>query len=192
MKTYSEDELISAVNEAVAPLLAELTSLREKESQEQVEARIAEAEAAAAAKATEIQNQLDAAELRATEAEKARDDVLAWLQAEAQAIEEATLVESLREARRDAVKQLATAFTDEQIEAKLDRWVAMDEDTFEEFLEGLKVVSAASTASRESLPVAIPVETAMSHTRNTTTQGSSSAVGELFELLKSNVDPRTL
>jgi TolA-binding protein len=190
MKTYTEDELTSAVSEAVAPLLAELTALKEERSQDEVEARIAQAKAEAEAQVTEIKNQLDAAELRASEAQKAFEDLVALLTAEEAAREEAARVEQIRESRKAEIKAVAGAFTDEQIEEKLDRWVAMDDDAFAELVESLKLVSSAAATANTGLPASVPAETAMSHTR--TNQGTTSSVGDLFDLLKNRVDPRTL
>lgn len=191
MKTYTEEDLTSAVNEAVAPLAAELATLRAEKTQETIDAQIAEAVAAAEAAVTEIQNKLDAAELSVANATQERDAIVEWLKAETAAEEAAALVAVLREERKAAVKEVATSFTDEQIEAKLDRWVAMDEAAFEDFLDVLRAAPAPVAKTEEATLSSVPAETAMSHTRSTQS-GSSSAVGDLFGLLKANVDPRTL
>lgn len=191
MKTYTEEDLVAAVSaavtEAVTPLKAELDTLREEKSQEEVEAQIAAAKAEAEAQVTEIQNQLDAAEAAKAKAEAELLAITEWLEAEAQAVAEAAALEERKTTRREAVKSVAS-FSDEQLDAKLDRWVAMSDEAFETFVESLKDVAAAATPG-STLPTAVPVSTAMDNTR---TPGATSAVSDLFGMMRDGVDPRTL
>ena len=197
MKTYTEEDLNAAVNEAVAPILAELTKIKEErnldETEEKIAAAKAEVEAEAQAKIVELegqlaalQTQLDATELRANDSEAASANLLAWLESEAQAAEEAALTESRKEARVQAVSEVAT-FTEDQIASKVDRWVAMDDEAFEAYLEDIKAVAVPATAAH--VLTEVPAETAMNH--STRAKASNSAVGDLFELMKQGIDPRT-
>jgi hypothetical protein len=188
MKTYSEEELVAAVNEAVTPLKAELDRINAQSAEGEVEAKIAAAKAEVEGQLTEVQNKLDAADAAKTAAEDELTKVMAWLQTEADAAAETARLEGLKTTRRDAVKAVAS-FTDEQLDAKLDRWVAMDDESFETFVEGLKDVAAAAPAA-PILPTFVPVDTAMSTTRTPT--GATSAVSDLFGLMRDGVDPRTL
>ena len=192
MKTYSEDEVVAAVaaavTEAVTPLKAELDTLRGEKSQEEVEAKIAAAKAEVEAELTKVQNDLDAAEAAKAAAEEALKNLTDYLEAEAQAVAEAAALEERKTTRREAVKSVAS-FTDEQLDAKLDRWVAMDDEAFETFVESLKEIASAIPAAGSTLPTAVPLSTAMDHTR---TPGTTSAVGDLFGLMRDGVDPRTL
>lgn len=186
MNTYTEDELTSAVKEALAPVQAELDTLRNSLAEGEVEERISAARAEVEAQVTELQASLDAAEIRATEAERSRDEIVAWLDAEAAAIAEAAELEA-RKADRKATVSEAGLFSDTHIEANLDRWVAMDDETFAQLVEGWKELSVA--ARQTEVPAGLPAETAMS-TR--TTNKGSSAVAEVHEALRNGFDPRAL
>jgi len=170
MKTYTEDEFTAAVTEAVAPLQAaaeskvadlqaEIDELRTSHARSEVEGQIAE-----------VQAELDRAEIRVAEAERAYADLVAYLEAEIAAAEQAALVEARRAARRDAVKD-AAPFADDYIDANLDRWLAMEDEAFEAVLEDWKAVSAASRkdveeVAAEAVEAPEVLETAMSNIRN--------------------------
>lgn len=189
-RMYTEDELTSAVSEAVAPIQAELDSLRSSLAEDEVEARVSAAKAEVEAQVAELQTKLDAAEIRAVEAEAARDEILGWLEAEAAAKTEAEELAARREARLVAVKE-AASFSDEHIEANLDRWTALDDEVFEALVDDWKAIQKAARASREDLPSEIPTETAMQNRSNHTT-GSESSAGEFFSLLRDGFDPRKM
>jgi hypothetical protein len=187
MNTYTEDELTSAVKEALAPVQAELDTLRNSLAEGEVEERISAARAEVEAQIAELQASLDAAEIRATEAERTRDEIVAWLDAEAAAVEEAAALEARKEERKSVVSA-ASLFSEAHIEANLDRWVAMDDETFGQLVEGWKELSTAARSTE--VPTGLPAETAMS-TRTTNNNGGS-AVAEVHAALRSGFDPRAL
>jgi multidrug efflux pump subunit AcrA (membrane-fusion protein) len=189
MKTYTEDELAAAVREAMAPLQAELDTVRASQAEEEIANRIEAAKAEVAAQVSELQLELDKAELRATEAEKSRDESVAWLEAEATAAEQAALAEARKSERLDSIKEVAS-FSDEYVAANLDRWVAMDDEAFAAYLEDLKAVAAKPAVETDSEETAtIPAETAMD---NTTSTESVSASKSVFGARAQGVDIRKL
>ena len=185
MNTYTEDELTSAVKEALAPVQIELDTLRSSLAEGEVEERISAARAEVDAQIAELQVSLDAAEIRATEAERAHEELIAWLTAEECAVSEAAALEARKEERRSAVSA-AALFSDAHIEANLDRWAGMDDESFVQLVEGWKELSTA--ARQTELPTSLPAETAMS----TRTNKSGSAVAEVHAALRDGFDPRTL
>jgi hypothetical protein len=190
MKTYTEDEFTAAVTEAVTPLQAaadakvaelqaEIDELRTSQARSEVEGQIAE-----------LQADLDKAEIRVVEAERKYDDLVAYLEETASAAEAAALVELRRSERRDAV-QAAAPFSDEYIDANLDRWVAMEDEAFEAVVEDWKTVS--SSVHKDDVvdeAAEVPAETAMSIVRNEDHGGSVAA--SVFAARGHGVDVRYL
>ena len=173
MKTYTEEEFTAAVIEAVTPLQA---AAEARISEIQAELEVAQADKAKSevdVQVADMQTELDKAEIRVADAEKRYDDVVAYFEAEAQAVIDAAAIEARKEERLAAVKN-ATSLSDEVIEARLDRWIAMEDDAFTEMLEDWKTVS---TSSRETETVIedIPLETAMSNIRDEDHSGSLAA-----------------
>jgi hypothetical protein len=190
MKTYTEEDFTSAVQEAVAPLQAAADARVSELQLEIEELRTTQAQSEIDGQVAEVQADLDKAEVRVAEAERKYDDLVAYLIAEATAVTEAANLEALRETRREAVKQ-ATALSDEVIDQRLDRWVAMDDDSFEAVLEDWKALSAASRETEEASEASeIPRETAMSNIREHSTSGS--VASEVFGARNAGVDVRYL
>ena len=190
MKTYTEDEFTAAVHEAVAPLQAEaeatvaalqaeLDELKTEAAKSEVEGQIAE-----------VQAELDKAEIRVAEAERAYADLVSYLEAEVAAAEQAALVEARREARRTAVKE-ASLLGDEYIDSKLDRWVAMDDESFEAMLEDWKTVSSSSRETVKEASADLPLETAMSTVRDID-PGSASLTADVLGARNAGIDVRYL
>lgn len=157
MKTYTEDEFTAAVQEAVASLQSindtKVADLQTKVDELTAKLELDEFESQIA----DMQAKLDLAEAATAVAVKETVDLVAYLEGlEAEAAEAARL-ETIKTDRRAAIAE-ATAFSDEQIDAKIDRWVAMDEDMFNAILEDLKAVAAS-----------IPVETEIVSTESTET-----------------------
>jgi hypothetical protein len=192
MKTYTEDEFTAAVTEAVSPLQAaadakvaelqtEIDELRTSQARSEVEGQIAD-----------LQADLDKAEIRVAEAERKYDELVAFIEAEAAAAEQAALVELRRSERRDAVKS-AAPFADDYIDANLDRWVAMEDEAFEAVIEDWKAVSATARQSDEVAEEASEViaETAMSNVRNED-HSAGSLASTVFAARSHGVDVRYL
>lgn len=188
MKTFTEDEYNEGVQAAVANLKSEadtkiadlesrITALTEAASNAEEQSEIAK-----------VQTELDKAEIRVADAEKRYTDVVAYLQAEADAAAEAVEREEKRDARRSAMKE-HTSLSDEKIEERLDLWVAMADEAFEAHLEDLKALSAASredaganTGSRE---------TAMSNVRDDKSSKSSASI-DVFSARNAGIDIRNI
>lgn len=179
MKTYTEDEFNAAVREAVAPFKAELDQLRTELAQDEIEAKIATAVAEAEEKVGQLQAELDKAELRASDAEKEKSDLIAFLESEARAVAEAAELETKKSARREAIKEVAS-FSDEYVDANIDRWVSMDEELFTAMLEDWKSVSTKEQEQASSEGDLV-IETAMKNTRTeNTTVDVKSVLGSVF------------
>lgn len=187
MKTYTEDEFTAAVTEAVTPLQAaadakvaelqaEIDDLRTSQARSEVEGQIAE-----------LQADLDKAEIRVVEAERKYDELVDYLEATVAAAESAAAAELRRSERRDAVKA-AAPFSDDYIDANLDRWVAMEDEAFEAVIEDWKNVSSSTAQVEEAAEV--PAETAMSSVRNEDHGGSVAA--SVFAARNHGVDVRYL
>jgi molybdopterin-guanine dinucleotide biosynthesis protein A len=165
MKTYTEDEFTAAVQEAVAALQAandtkvadlqtKVDELTSKSEQDEFESQIAD-----------MQAKLDLAEAATAVAEKEASDIVAFLEDLGAKAVEAARIEDLKAARRIAIAEV-TAFSDEQIDAKIDRWVAMDEETFDAILEDFKAVAAKVPSETETVSEETATETAMENVRD--------------------------
>ena len=189
MKTYTEEEFTAAVQEAVAPLQT-AADAKVAELQSELEAvKAHQAKDEAEGQIAEVQAELDKAEIRVAEAERKYDELVAYLAAEAETVAEAARREERRDGRRSAIKE-GTSLSDDVIEARLDRWVAMSDEDFDAHLEDLK---ALSTASREpSEDTEIPRETAMSNVRNDDTPTTSSVAKSVFGARNAGVDIRNI
>jgi DNA repair exonuclease SbcCD ATPase subunit len=193
MKTYTEDEFTAAVTEAVAPLQAAAETKVSELQSEIEELRTSQARTELDGQIAELQADLDRAEIRVAAAQATYDELLAYLDAEAAAVEQAALIQVRREARREAVKT-AAPFADEYIDANLDRWVAMEDDAFDAVIEDWKAVASTARseedetgdAEAESIP-----ETAMSNVRNDHTVNGSVAA-DVFGARNRGVDVRYL
>lgn len=179
MTTYSDKDLIDAVQAAVGPLKDELDSLKASQAQEAIDARIAEVQAtaeadaetkvqeattAAVTQAEELQGKLDLAEAEANTAKQAYEDLVAYLETGKAEAEQAALIETRRSDRKAAVAELGV-FTEEQIDAKLDRWVAQEDDVFTDTLEDLKEIAAKAGKTPEPVLGDGKVPTAMDSLR---------------------------
>lgn len=189
--TYTEEELTTAVKEAIAPIKAAADDeiARLKDELEAVQS--AQAEQETAGQIAEIQSKLDEAELRASKASQDLDDVLAFLadvQAEAEAAE-------AREVRRSEVRSLvkeAAGFRDEYIEENLDRWVDMTPEVFEATLEDYKAARQVpvEVKEEETSSESATIETAISNVRSDDVKVSTSAA--VFGARESGFDVRKL
>lgn len=195
MKTYTEDEFTTAVKEAVAPLQAAAESKVSELQAEIDELRTTQARSEVEGQIAELQAELDKAEIRVAEAERAYTDLVTYLEAEIEAAEQAALTEARRSARRDAVKD-AAPFTDEYIDANLDRWLAMEDEAFEAVIEDWKNVSTAARVHNDELEADAEVdatdgirETAMSNVRN---DDHGSVAADVFGARNRGLDVRYL
>lgn len=189
-KTYTEDELTAAVNEAVAPVKEAAASELAELKVELDELRAAKAADEIQDEVATIQAQLDKTELRASEAEARVTEILGYFEGLAAEAEAAAALEAAKAERLTAISE-AASFSDEYVASNIDRWVALSEEDFAALLEDWKAVQAASKASLENAELSeIPQETAMSHTR--TEDGPASAAPSVWKAARRGTDIRFL
>lgn len=196
VKTYDESEftaaLSAAVEEATAPLKAELADFKAKATDAEVEAQIAALKTEHDTAIEAVKSELDvatvaksAAETALAEAEAKVEEIKTWLEAEAEALAEAALVAERVEAREEAVKDLG--LDEDYVKANLERWTAMDDDQFTAYIQDVR--TAAGVEAKAPVTSGAPISTAMSGTR--TPSAKTSASGDVFAMLRAGVDPRT-
>lgn len=143
-RTYSQDEHIAILDDRVKRETADLTAERDQLKSEKAE----------------LETKLDvetsarqAAELRATEAEKALEDFKSEVQ-------EREAAAARKEERVTKLREAASHLNDEffKDDARVERIVAMDEGTFEGYLADL---SEAAKSVKGSDHTVVPRETAM-------------------------------
>ena len=184
-KTYSEDELKAAIEEATAPLAALVVQLQAAAQESEVEGRIVAVKAEADAEIEELRAQLDAAVLVREAAANELAEFKSGLEELAAAAEQAALLESRREGRLARVREVAS-FSDDYIEANADRWVALNDEDFE--------ARCAEWASLvPSKGDSIPKHTALTAAREASTDRSGmGAIREVLSLRNEHVDPRKI
>jgi hypothetical protein len=194
-KTYTEDEVKAVVEEALAPVLAELDAIRASEAEEAIAIKVAEAVAAKDAEISELHGTIDTLTLRAETAEADYASVIAWLEAEAQAAVEAAELAARRDERLAAVKEVAS-FAEDYIEANADRWVSLDDAAFASLLEDWKAVAALSpavvaTEGKDDDEIEVPVATAIEASRANEVDKWSD-VREMMRMPLRGIDLKTL
>lgn len=191
-KTYSQDELDAAVAAAVKPLEDSLQEFKASMEQSEVEQRHAKEKAELEASIAEIQAQLDSATLKAGEADKKYEELVAFLEAEQAKAEAAAEIARRREERLAVVKQVASTFSDEYMEANADRWAAMADEDFAALTEDWKNIAAKAAVGEESeeSDESLTGQTAMTASRND--ESGKSGLRDIFDLTLSGVDPRTV
>lgn len=139
MSTYTQEELQAAVADAVGPIQSELDELKASQEQAAIEARITELAEQHEAEKAELQAQLDQATAEAETSKRAHDELVAFLEEEAAKAE----AEAARSARREEIKDVVSAiFSEEYVEANIDRWASMDVEAFESLAADWKAVEA--------------------------------------------------
>lgn len=180
----------TAIQAAVAPLQAKLDEYESAQAQEAAQARIDEAVAAKQVEVDDLQSKLDAAEAKANLAEKSFTDLetlLTEAKAEADAAAE---IDARKDDRRAAIAALEI-YTDEQLDAKIDRWAAQPDEVFTATLEDL---TELATASKDKVPSVKTekVDTAMSHVRSSDSAEVNPMQALFAAKRSSNVDLRKL
>ena len=184
-KNYTKADIDEAVAAAVAPLKDELDSIKNSAESAAQEAKLEEVKAEADEKVTAAQAEVDTATLEATNAKTELANVIAWLESEKAAAEQASLLESRKEARIAQVKE-AAAFEDDYIAKRIDAWVAMDDEAFDSYLEDWKAIpSAPAMESAAESPA--PLETAVEGTRT-----DAPKTGSLTALVRKGVNLNTI
>jgi hypothetical protein len=193
-KTYTEEDLKTAIAKALEPVQAELEALKAQADADAVEARIAEMKAEHDAAVAALQSQLDEKAAEAQSAADERDNILAWLSSEAQAIAEAEEMAARKDERLAKIKEAAN-FSDEYIAANVDRWVAMNDESFEATVEAVKAAAEAAKADAGEAPKPDLAATSMKAERETASAGGSDPmanVRDIMRLSRQGFDPRTV
>lgn len=187
---YTESDLEAAVAAAVEEALA---PFQEEAALETLAKAFAEVETPLKERIAELELALDTATLRAEKVEADYNGLVSYLdELKAQADAEAAMV-ALRDARRDAVKDLG--FSEDYVETRLDKWVALDEDSFAELLDGWKAVASKKVEETESVvetdAASIPA-TAMKASRQDDAGDRFATMREISRLRFAGNDIRTL
>lgn len=186
-KTFTQEELDAAVLAAVAPIQAELKSLKDAAAEGEVETRVAEAKAERDQEVADLQAQLDEAVNAKGAAETELANALAYLKAESEASELAELFTAIKVDRKAKIEEVAN-FPEEYLEANLDRWCEKDEEEFAAMLADWKI---ASTPKVESAAGETVVETAMKNTRPVETGSNvKEDLANLFSAVDAGINVR--
>ena len=181
-KTYTENELQSAVakavDEATSELSTKLNELQNSLQQSDIDKAVAEVTAASEESIKELQSKLDVAVLEAETEKKAREELEAAIEAKEKAEKDAEELEAKKAERIDAVNEVAS-FPEQYLNENSERWALMSDDEFAKCIEDWKLVASKSNDDDG----AIPSKTAMTASReeggNTTTDTPLSYLGEL-------------
>lgn len=193
-KTYTEEQVQALVDARVASATEELrTQLDEfKQSQEasEVEARIAAAKSEADEQVAEIQKKLDEAVLKAEQATKERDEILAWLENEKVNQEREAEVARLRDERKARVAEVVE-FPESYVAERVEQWASLSEEAFESLLADYKAI-AEKAGNGSGNGSELPQVTAMEATRTNENGNGSSPVRDVLGWRRSGIDPREL
>lgn len=193
-KEYSDKEIDAlikaAVDEATAPLEAKLAEVESSEAQKEVDAKIANLEAEHAQAIDALKAELDTALVAASANEQKYEDVVAYLEAEKAAADEAAALAERKEARLAAVKEVAS-FDDEYVDANIDRWAGLSDEDFEALTASWDAVKATVKPAGEELPSNLPAESAMA-AGGGQAGGKTPAWKEIIGQRSLGVDIRTL
>lgn len=188
-KTFTEEELAAAIAEALAPLQAELDASKASKTEQEIADKIAEAVAPVEAAKAELQTALDAALVEADANKAAHADLVAFLEGEVAAADEAAAYDAVKTERLAQVEEVAS-FTDEHKAANADRWAKMSDEDFDAQISDWKeIASAVKPAVSEKK---IPAVTAMVAARSTEGTDRQAATRKIMRAGLTGNDPRTL
>lgn len=189
-KTFSEDEVQTLVDAAVAaataPLQSELETFKTSQEAAEVETRIAEARAEIEAQVAELTTRLDAAVIEAAQAKTAHDEILSWLTAETEREQQETAAAERRDARIAQVAEVVS-FPEAYVTERAAQWASLEDEAFEALLADYKELGDKTFGSGP-----LPHATAMTAARET---GGTSKVGSAVDLIRGRnlgIDPRTV
>lgn len=186
-KTYTQEELDAAVTAALEPVQKSLEELKAGMEQSEVEARFSQEKAELEASIADLQAQLDSAVLKASEAEKRYDDLVAMLEEATAAAEAKAEAAARMEARLARVNEVAS-FPEEYVAANAERWASMSDEDFETLVADWAAIAKPKEEAAEE--VVFPETTAMVASRSDAKP--TSAVREIFDLTIGGIDPRTV
>lgn len=162
--TYTQEDIDTAVAEAVAPLQAKLEALLEEQGLAEFDARLTEMSQAHEAKVAELQTEIDTAVAAAEAAKTERDEIVAFWDEVAKAEELALALSARQDEIREAVSGL---FSEDYVEANLERWAGMEAEAFEiilaDWTAAAEAAKTAAEASEDEASEEPAVSTAMQH-----------------------------
>jgi len=147
-KTYTQEELDTAIAAVVAPLHARVEELASLEQVKVVEAKVAEAVAPLNDQISELQKTLDVETARAEAAEKNYSDLTSKMEAD-QAADTAAKEREAIKADRLAIVKEAASFKDEYIESNIERWTDLSEEAFTACVDDWKAVAAQEPVTKD-------------------------------------------
>jgi hypothetical protein len=183
--SYTEEELHAAIEERTAELTARVQELESAAQESKIEAQVAAVQAEAAAAVEELRAQLDAAVLEKQAAVDALDAYKAELEEIASATAREAEIAARRETRLAQVKEVAS-FPDEYLDANADRFAAMSDEDFTARLAEYAALAVKPTGD------GIPKTTALTASRESTTDSGRTLLREIMHDSLLGVDPRTL
>lgn len=173
-----EATIKAAVDEATKPLLARIAELEKSAETSEQEAAVAAVRAEYEGKLSDLQAQLDGKVLEA-QTEKERADLLvAWLEGEKEAQEQAAELASRKDERLAKIKEVAS-FPDEYLSEHAERFAAMSDDDFATTLESWKAIGAKKDGEAGDR---IPSGTALHAARDSEPARGGSALKEVIGL----------
>ncbi len=144
VSTYTQDELDTAVAEAIQPLQAKLDALLAEQGLAEFETRLTEMTEAHEAKVAELQAEIDSAVAAAEAAKAEHDGLVSYLNE----IQETEAAEAAFEARKAEVAAVvANLFSDEYIAERIDGWAALEAEAFEALVADWTAAVEATKAS---------------------------------------------
>lgn len=176
-KTYTEEDLQTAVAEATAELAAKVTALESAALESEVTAAVNAVKAETAAEIEDLRSKLDNAVLAAQSSKNELDTFKAELEELAAAEETAREIAARMEERLAKVKEFP--FTDDYIEANAERFAAMSDEDFEARLADWSVMGTSKMGD------SIPKVTALTAAREDT--NSHSGMGLIRETLRGSL-----
>ena len=186
VSTYTQDELDTAVAEAVEPLQVKLDALLAEQGLAEFEARLIEMTEAHEAKVAELQAEIDTA-VAASEAAKAEHDGLVSYLNE---IQEAEAAEAALAARKEEVAAaVAGIFSDEYVAERIEGWAALEVEAFEALVADWTAAAEAAKAAlaqveQDSDEDAATEEPAVSTAMQHGVEGSERSVADIRRSLQ--------
>lgn len=180
-ETFTQEELDAAVEAAVAPVQAKLDELDKFLAESEVDDRVAAAQAEGEIKVAEIQAELDKA---MNEAGTAREELESTLQyfADLQELAELNeLYEARKLDRKTRVSEVAS-FSDDYVEANIDRWAAMADEDFEATIADWQAMPAQAAQEQEEQDFGR--STAMQNVRPASSSSVASDLGDILAARK--------
>lgn len=140
LSTFTEEQVQVKIAEATASLQAQLDEIKASQDQAAIDARFAEQAEAHQAEKAELQAQIDAATAAAEAAQKAHDDLVAFLAGEQEKADQAAAFEARK---AEVAEAIGDRFSKDYVDANIDRWAQLDAEVFEAMVADWEAAAAA-------------------------------------------------